>query len=107
MRLAGSPELFDALVRQYAGRGIPREAAHHLAADVVVEGESLDSRLDAFFGLYELLQSKGYSEPAAQHLAVEMIEGRLEEARPTRRFAGIYGDPSTDSYAGDAPDRGI
>lgn len=107
MRLAGSPALFDALVRQCAGRGIPREAAHHLAADAMTDGDKLDSRLDAFFGLYELLQSKGYSEPAAQHLAVEMLEGRLEEARPTRRFAGIYGDPSTDPLGGDAPYRGL
>lgn len=104
MRLAGSPELFNALVRQYAGRGIPREAAHHLAADAVTDGERLDSRLDAFFGLYELLQSKGYSEAAAQHLAVEMMEGREPMAQSTRRFAGIYGDSPSDATFGDAAD---
>jgi hypothetical protein len=101
MRLAGSPELFDALVRQYAGRGIPRAAASHLAAEVATGDQSIDNRLDAFFGLYELLQSKGYSESAAQHLAVEMMEGREPMAQSTRRFAGIYGDPSSDTTAGD------
>lgn len=104
MRLAGSPELFDALVRQYAGRGIPRGAAEHLAAEVTVDGAPLDNRLDAFFGLYELLQSKGYSESAAQHLAVEMMEGREPMAHVTRRFAGIYGDSPADSGLYDAID---
>lgn len=104
MRLAGSPELFDALVRQYAGRGIPREAARHLAAEVTAGDQSIDNRLDAFFGLYELLQSKGYSETAAQHLAVEMMEGREPMAQSTRRFAGIYGDSSSDLVAGDTFD---
>ena len=100
MRLAGSPELFDALVRQYAGRGIPRGAAQHLAAEVTTGAQSIDNQLDAFFGLYELLQSKGYSASAAQHLAVEMMEGREPMAQSTRRFAGIYGDSSTDTAAG-------
>lgn len=100
MRLAGSPELFDALVRQYAGRGIPREAAQHIAAEVTTGDQSVDNQLDAFFGLYELLQSKGYSESAAQHLAVEMMEGREPMVQSTRRFAGIYGDSSSDTAAG-------
>lgn len=107
MRLAGSPELFDALVRQYAGRGIPRAAAEHLAAEVSAGDQSVDGRLDAFFGLYELLQSKGYSESAAQHLAVEMMEGREPMAQSTRRFAGIYGDSPTNAAAGDTLNRGI
>lgn len=107
MRLAGSPELFDALVRQYVGRGVPRGAAGHLAAEVSTGESSLDGRLDAFFGLYELLQSKGYSESAAQHLAVEMMEGREPMAQSTRRFAGIYGDTPSDAAIGDAFDRGF
>lgn len=107
MRLAGSPELFDALVRQYAGRGIPRGAADHLAAEVVTGDDAVQGRLDAFFGLYELLQSKGYSPSAAQHLAVEMMEGREPMVQSTRRFAGIYGDSPADAVVRDAPDRGL
>jgi hypothetical protein len=107
MRLAGSPELFDALVRQYAGRGIPRGAAQHLAAEIATGDQQVESKLDAFFGLYELLQSKGYSESAAQHLAVEMMEGREPMAHSTRRFAGIYGDSSPDAVISDTLDRGI
>ena len=107
MRLAGSPELFNALVRQYTGQGIPRGAAQHLAADVMTDDDGVDGRLDAFFGLYELLQSKGYSAAAAQHVAVEMMEGREPMAQSTRRFAGIYGDSSSDTVDSDAFDRGV
>jgi hypothetical protein len=97
MRLAGSPEVYDALARQYVGQGIPRVAADHLAAEVVADGDAVDTRTDSFFRLYELLQSKGYSEVAAQHLAIEMMEGREPMAQTTRRFAGIYGDSSADA----------
>lgn len=107
MRLAGSPELFDALVRQYAGQGIPRGAAQHLAAEVATGDTAVDRQIDAFFGLYELLQSKGYSAAAAQHLAVEMMEGREPMAQSTRRFAGIYGDSPSDTVVSDTLDRGI
>jgi len=79
------------------GQGIPREAAHHLAAEAVVGDVDPAARMDAFFGLYELLRSKGYSDSGAQHVAVEMIEGREPMAQPTKRFAGIYGDPSADA----------
>ena len=104
MRLAGSPEMFNALARQFAGQGIPRGAAEHLAAETVTHGDAVDARTDAFFRIYELLQSKGYSDSAAQHLAVEMMEGREPMARTTRRFAAIYGDPSTDALYGDGAD---
>jgi hypothetical protein len=104
MRLAGSPEMFNALARQFAGQGIPRAAAGHLAAKAITDADAVDSRTDTFFRLYELLQSKGYSDSAAQHLAVEMMEGREPMARTTRRFAAIYGDPSSDILAGDSVD---
>lgn len=97
MRLAGSPEVYDALARQYVGQGIPRGAADHLAAEVLADGDAVDTRTDTFFRLYELLQSKGYSETAAEHLAVEMMEGREPMATTTRRFAGVYGDASADA----------
>jgi hypothetical protein len=107
MRLAGSPEMFDALARQFAGQGIPRAAADHLAAEAITDGDAIDTRTDTFFRLYELLQSKGYSDSAAQHLAVEMMEGREPMARTTRRFAALYGDSPSDALYGDGADRGI
>jgi hypothetical protein len=42
--------------------------------------------------LHALLRSKGYSEQAAQHSALEMLAKREPEAQTTRRFAGMYGD---------------
>jgi|GEM_PF-1347385 hypothetical protein len=97
MRLAGSPEVYDVLARQFTSQGIPRGAAQHLAAEVVVDGDAVETQTDTFFELYELLRSKGYSDTAAQHVAVEMMEGREPMARSTRRFAGIYGDTPTDA----------
>jgi hypothetical protein len=104
MRLAGSPEMFDALARQFTGQGIPRGAAEHLSAEVLTDGNQVDTRVDTFFRLHDLLESKGYSDIAAQHLAVEMMEGREPMAKTTRRFAGIYGDSPTDVLFGDEPD---
>jgi pyrroline-5-carboxylate reductase len=97
MRLAGSPDVYDALARQYAGQGIPHDAANHLAAEAMTGGVRVETRADTFFRLYELLQSKGYSEPAAQHLAVEMMEGREPMARETKRFAGVYDEPGANA----------
>lgn len=97
MRLAGSPEVYNTLARQFAGQGLPRAAAGHLAAEVMLDGEATETQADTFFRLYELLRSKGYSDSGAQHVAVEMMEGREPMAQTTRRFAGIYGDASPDA----------
>jgi hypothetical protein len=92
MRLAGQPEIYNALARHFASDDVPLQAAHHLAAEVVIHGDDVDTSIDRFFHFYELLQSKGFSKDAAQHLAVEMMEGREPESKPGLRFAGIYGD---------------
>jgi hypothetical protein len=104
MRLAGSPEVYDVLSRRFADGGVPGEASRHLAAEVMVDGGQIDTRLDTFFRMYELLQSKGYSEPAAQHLAVEMMEGREPMARMTRRYAAINGQQFPDAGGGSPAD---
>lgn len=100
MRLAGSPEVYEVLSRRFVDRGVPGEASRHLAAEVMSDGDQVDTRLDTFFRMYELLQSKGYSEPAAQHLAVEMMEGREPMARMTKRFAAINGQQFPDAGGG-------
>lgn len=90
MRLAGSPEVYTAI----SGRLDPAESQRLTgasAARATAEADAIDSRLEAFFRLYELLQSKGYSESAAQQVAVEMMEGRQPAARMTRRFAATHG----------------
>lgn len=107
MRLAGSPEVYEELSRRFERSGFPTDAAGHLAAEVMTDGDQVDTRLDTFIRLYDLLQSKGYSEPAAQHLAVEMMEGREPMAQMTRRFAAINGYQFPASDGGGAADRGL
>ena len=92
MRLAGSPEVYEALSRRPPAGEAPQDSA-------VVAGPGADTStadpgagLDRFLELHALLRSKGYSEQAAQHSALEMLAKREPEARATRRFAGMYGD---------------
>jgi hypothetical protein len=92
MRLAGQPEIYDALAQHFISDDVPPQAAQHLAAEVVTHGSDAETSIDRFFHFYELLKSKGYSEQAAQHLAVEMMEGREPESRTGMRFARVYGD---------------
>lgn len=105
MRLAGSPEVYEVLSRRFTDQVMPAEASRRRAAEVLADGDQIDTRLDAFFRLYELLQSKGYSEPAAQHLAVEMIEGRQPMAQMTKRFAAINGQQFPEPEGSSAADR--
>jgi hypothetical protein len=94
MRLAGQPEIYEALAEHFISDDVPPQAAQHLAAEVVTHGSDAETSIDQFFHLYELLKSKGYSEQAAQHLAVEMMEGREPESKAGMRFARVYGDES-------------
>jgi hypothetical protein len=82
MRLAGDPNLAPQLAR--------------LLGDGSAEAAASSAKADSFWQLYALLQSKGYSPQAAQQVALEMVDGRQPMAQMTRRFAAIYGDPSTD-----------
>lgn len=92
MRLAGQPEIYNALAKHFASDDVPDSAAHHLAAEVMTHGDDVDTSIDRFFHFYELLKSKGYADEAAQHLAVEMMEGREPESKTGLRFARVYGD---------------
>lgn len=92
MRLAGQPEIYNALAQHFASDDVPASAARHLAAEVMAHGDDVDTSIDRFFHFYELLKSKGYADEAAQHLAVEMMEGREPEGKTGLRFARIYGD---------------
>jgi hypothetical protein len=94
MRLAGQPEIYDALAEHFISDDVPPQAAQHLAAEVVAHGSDAETSIDRFFHFYELLKSKGYSEQAAQHLAVEMMEGREPESKAGMRFARAYSDES-------------
>lgn len=74
MRLAASPEIVEAITSHYRSDGVPDPAAGHLAAETVSHPESMDTRIERFRTIYANLQSKGYSDEAAQNLAVEAME---------------------------------
>ena len=92
MRLAGSPEVYEALSRRPPAGEAPQDLA--AAASPGASASTVDpgAGLDRFLELHALLRSKGYSEQAAQHSALEMLAKREPEAQTTRRFAGMYGD---------------
>tara|TARA_R110000868_G_scaffold36169_3_gene128684 strand:+ start:5639 stop:5929 length:291 start_codon:yes stop_codon:yes gene_type:complete len=92
VRLAGKPEAIDTLARHVSSQGLLHDGAESGAAELAAS-----HRLDAFFQVYELLLSKGYDASAAQVVAVRMIDGEEPMAKTTRRFAGIYDDPSADA----------
>lgn len=74
MRLAGSPEIFEALATHFTSDQMPRPAAGHMAAEVMVHGQEMDTSVERFQQLYRSLRDQGYSDEAAQHLAVEALE---------------------------------
>jgi len=74
MRLAGSPEVYQALAQHFASDEIPEGAAHHLAAEVMAHGDEVDTDVERFFAVYQQLLEQGYDEQAAEHLAVEIME---------------------------------
>lgn len=90
MRLAGSPEAYGAISRRIA----PESVA---GFPLPVDSDLVDARLDTFMQMYELLRSKGYSDSAAEHVAVDMAVGRQPKACMTRRFAAIHGQHITDA----------
>lgn len=92
MRLAGGPEIYEALAKHFASDDVPRPAAEHMAAEVMVHGEDADTRIEQFMRYYGMYVDKGFSKQAAQHLAVEAMEGGEEAPGVTRRFAGTYGE---------------
>jgi hypothetical protein len=74
MRLAGSPQIYEALAQHFVSDDVPPGAARHLAAEVMTHGEEADTSIQRFQAFYEQLLEQGYSAEAAQHLAVELME---------------------------------
>ena len=74
MRLAGSPEMFQALAKHFTSDDMPPPAAQHMAAEVMAHGEGMDTSVERFNAVYQSLLEQGYSDEAAQHLAVEALE---------------------------------
>lgn len=53
-----------------------------------------NTSLNEFLDLYDILVSKGFSEQLAEKTAIDMMEGKEPKAKPSVRFAKIYGGPS-------------
>jgi hypothetical protein len=92
MRLAGSPQVYEALTRRSPAGEAPQATAVVAGPGAGASTADPGTGLDRFLELHALLRSKGYSEQAAQHSALEMVAGREPEAQTTRRFAGMYGE---------------
>ena len=78
MRLAGSPEMYQALVKHLVSDDMPRPAAGHMAAEVLAHGEGVDTSIEHFVQAYRSFKEQGFSDEAAQHLAVESLEDEGE-----------------------------
>jgi hypothetical protein len=74
MRLAGSPEVYQALAQHFVSDEVPEGAAHHMAAEVMAHGPDADTDVDRFFQVFQELLGQGYDERAAEHLAIEIME---------------------------------
>jgi hypothetical protein len=74
MRLAGSPEVYEALAQHFVSDDVPEGAAEHLAAEVIAHGDEMDTDVERFFRIFQQLLEQGYDESAAEHLAVELME---------------------------------
>lgn len=94
-RFAASPEVLDAIARHYQTDGVPPAAAEHLAAETVVHPQMMDTRIERFQEIYEVLLSKGYSPEMAQHLAVEYMETG-SEPQPSVRYQMEQGIPAAE-----------
>lgn len=70
---------------------MPPTAAGHLAAEVVSHPDDIDTKVSRFQDFLANYRSKGFSDEAAQNLAVEALEAGHEPSR-SRRFQMLQGD---------------
>jgi len=97
VRLAGkigseSPEMFQTIWKHLKSDGLPDQAANQLTAEMLNHGTDVDSSVERYTRFYENYKSKGFEDHAAQAMAVEAMEGRLEEPKESLRFARCVGD---------------
>ena len=66
--------MYQALVKHLTSDDMPQPAAGHMAAEVLTHGEGVDTSIEHFRQAYESFKQQGFSDEAAQHLAVESLE---------------------------------
>ena len=94
MRLAGDqpkhdPEVFQTIWKHLKTDGMPDQAANHLTAEMLHQGEDLDSSIEQYERNFSNYREKGFNEHAAQAMAVESLETG-ENPEENLRFARIY-----------------
>lgn len=83
-RFAASPEIVEAITRHFRSDGVPPQAAGHLAAEMAMHPEDIDTSVAKFQDYLANFRSRGFSDDAAQHLAVEALESGHEPHRSRR-----------------------
>ena len=86
----GAPEVFSTIQKHLKTDGVPEQAANQMTAEMLTHGEDFDSSVENYQRYYENYKEKGFSQDAAQALAVEALEGREPEPKESIRFARIH-----------------
>lgn len=86
MRLAGDPEVFQAIWKHLKSDGVEDQAANQMAAEMMHHGEDFESSIEQYQSNLDNYKSKGYNEHAAQAMAVESLESG-ENPEKSLRFA--------------------
>ena len=94
MRKAGdcacdNPEVFSTIQKHLKSDGVPNQAANQMTAEMLTHGEDFESSVEKYQQYEDNYKSKGFSNDAAQALAVEALEGREPEPKASLRFARI------------------
>lgn len=84
-RLAASPEIVEAITSHFRSDGVPPGAATHLAAEMAMHPQDIDTSIEKFQTYFANFVSQGFSQDTAQHLAVEALESG-HEPHQSRRF---------------------
>jgi hypothetical protein len=105
MRLAGGAAIHNALAKYFDAdphSSCGPAPSRPISPELINPG-SADS-MESFVATYELLRSKGYNDSSAADLAEAMAKGEMPMAKPTTRFAAIYGPATGSAGAGGLTD---
>lgn len=105
MRLAGGAAIHNALAKYFESdphSSCGPAPSRPIGPELINPGGA-DS-MESFMATYELLRSKGYNDSSATDLAEAMALGQMPMAKPTTRFAAVYGPATRNAAAGSVTD---
>ncbi len=85
-----TPELYQNIWKHLKSDGVPDQAAHQMAAEMITH-DDFEGSVEKYQQYEENYKSKGFNEHAAQAMAVEALEGREEAPNESLRFARVHG----------------